>query len=82
MFYHKTGEFLIDGPTVMKGYWKDEEATRENFIYETTAEGGERRWLCTGDVGYFDDNDVVHVIDRMKEMIKYKGNQVKERRNE
>jgi len=35
-----------------------------------------KRWLRTGDVGYFCDNETVNLVDRIKEMIKYKGNQV------
>ena len=51
----------------MKGYWRNEEATRETMDGE---------WLRTGDVAYYDDDDYFYVVDRMKELIKVKGFQV------
>lgn len=36
----------------------------------------EEGWLHTGDIGYVDDDDQVFVVDRLKEIIKYKGFQV------
>ena len=56
------------GPQVMKGYHNNPEATR-NMIDK---EG----WLHTGDVGYLDGDAFLYVIDRVKELIKYKGLQV------
>ena len=56
----ETGEIVIKGDTVMKGYLNQPGATEE------TLKGG---WLHTGDVGYVDDNGFFFIVDRKKEMI-------------
>jgi acyl-CoA synthetase (AMP-forming)/AMP-acid ligase II len=60
------GEMLIRGPQVMDGYRGDDEATRQAFV-----DG----WLRTGDLVRV-HNGRFYVVDRIKEMIKYKGYQV------
>jgi 4-coumarate--CoA ligase len=62
------GELWIRGPQVMKGYLNNPEATALTL----DAEG----WLHTGDIGHVDDDGHVYVVDRLKELIKYKGFQV------
>ncbi|KAJ1697982.1 hypothetical protein LUZ63_006494 [Rhynchospora breviuscula] len=62
------GEICIRGQQIMKGYLNDPEATKN-----TIDEGG---WLHTGDIGYVDDNEEIFIVDRLKEIIKYKGFQV------
>jgi acyl-CoA synthetase (AMP-forming)/AMP-acid ligase II len=62
------GEIWIRGPQVMRGYLGDEDATRE-----TLTEDG---WLRTGDVARLEEGDVWRIVDRVKELIKYKGYQV------
>lgn len=52
----------------MIGYWKNEKATKE-----TVDSDG---WLHTGDIAYYDDEGFFYIIDRTKELIKVKGNQV------
>ncbi|MFG2194568.1 4-coumarate--CoA ligase family protein [Streptomyces sp. NPDC048639] len=62
------GEIVIRGPQVMKGYLGQQEAT--------AAIVDEDGWLHTGDVGRVDDDGWLFVVDRVKELIKYKGYQV------
>ncbi|MEM2204370.1 MAG: long-chain fatty acid--CoA ligase [Sulfolobales archaeon] len=61
------GEIVISGPQVMKGYNIEE----ENKLAFFTAHG--LRWFRTGDIGYMDEEGYFYVLDRKKEMIKYKG---------
>ncbi|MCO1579315.1 AMP-binding protein [Crossiella sp. SN42] len=62
------GELWCQGPNVMKGYLNNEAATRA-----TLDEDG---FLHTGDVAVIDEHGVVSIVDRVKELIKYKGYQV------
>ncbi|KAL3835669.1 hypothetical protein ACJIZ3_010405 [Penstemon smallii] len=64
----KPGELWIKGPMIMKGYVGDNEATAAML----DSEG----WLRTGDICYFDSAGFLFYVDRMKELIKYKGYQV------
>ncbi|KAK9109400.1 hypothetical protein Sjap_017460 [Stephania japonica] len=63
-----TGELWLRGPSVMKGYFSNPEATASTL----TSEG----WLKTGDICYIDEDGFIFVVDRLKELIKYKGYQV------
>lgn len=65
---NRTGELWIRGPYVMKGYFKNAEATQSTL----TPDG----WLKTGDLCYIDEDGYLFVVDRLKELIKYKGYQV------
>lgn len=65
---NRTGELLFRTPTLMKGYYKNPEATRAAF----TEDG----FLRTGDLGYIDEDGYIFIVDRLKELIKYKGHQV------
>jgi acyl-CoA synthetase (AMP-forming)/AMP-acid ligase II len=65
---NQNGEVLIRGPHVMKGYLDDAEATRK--VLEPDG------FLHTGDLGHVDDRGELFLVDRIKELIKYKGQQV------
>lgn len=65
---NKKGEVCVRGPQIMKGYLNRPEATAATI----DAEG----WLHTGDIGYADDAGHFYIVDRAKELIKYKGFQV------
>ncbi len=60
----EVGELLVKGPHIMKGYWKAPEETGQ-----AVRDG----WLHTGDIAKIDADGYVYIVDRKKEMIKYKG---------
>ncbi|XP_020273381.1 putative 4-coumarate--CoA ligase-like 8 [Asparagus officinalis] len=65
---NKYGELRVRGPPVMQGYLKNPEATSVAI--------DEKGWLRTGDLCYIDLRGLVYVVDRIKELIKYKAYQV------
>ncbi|CAA3003491.1 4-coumarate-- ligase-like 9 [Olea europaea subsp. europaea] len=64
----KHGELWLRGPIIMKGYAGDDGAT--------TATLDSEGWLKTGDLCYFDSDGFLFIVDRLKELIKYKAYQV------
>ncbi|PWA60667.1 4-coumarate--CoA ligase-like 3 [Artemisia annua] len=69
--YHppgKTGELWLRGPAIMKEYLNNVEATSSTIDKDG--------WLHTGDIVYFDQDGYLHIVDRVKEIIKYKGFQI------
>ncbi len=54
------GEIVVKGPNVTRGYWKREQANREDF---------QNGWFKTGDLGYLDDDGFLYVVDRRKDLI-------------
>jgi Acyl-CoA synthetases (AMP-forming)/AMP-acid ligases II len=65
---NERGEVWIRGPQVMKGYLGNQEATALTIDPDG--------WLHTGDIGYVDEQSFFFIVDRLKELIKYKGYQV------
>jgi acyl-CoA synthetase (AMP-forming)/AMP-acid ligase II len=62
-----TGELCIKGPQVMLGYLNEPEKTAECI---------KNGWLHTGDIAYTNPDGMVYIVDRLKELIKFKGFQV------
>jgi acyl-CoA synthetase (AMP-forming)/AMP-acid ligase II len=65
---HQPGELLIQTPAAMRGYLNDPSATAETI--------DEQGWVHTGDIASRDAEDWFRVVDRRKDLIKYKGYQV------
>lgn len=65
---NEEGEICVRGPQIMKGYLNQPEATAHTIDTEN--------WLHTGDIGYADEDGYFFIVDRVKELIKYKGFQV------
>jgi carnitine-CoA ligase len=63
----ETGEIILKNPTVMKGYYKDPDAT------DASLRDG---WLFTGDLAYQDENGFIYFAGRKKDMIRLKGENV------
>jgi acyl-CoA synthetase (AMP-forming)/AMP-acid ligase II len=61
------GELLVRGPNVVQGYWNKPDATAETFV-----DG----WLHTGDLGRIDDDGLLYIVDRKKDMINRGGENV------
>jgi long-chain acyl-CoA synthetase len=60
----EVGEIVVRGPQVMQGYWNAPEETARVLRHG---------WLYTGDIGWVDDQGYLYIVDRKKEMIKYKS---------
>nr|XP_018668720.1 4-coumarate--CoA ligase 1-like [Ciona intestinalis] len=62
------GELRYKGPQVFMGYYNAPEATRNSF--------DEDNWFRSGDIGHYDERGYIYIVDRLKDLIKYKGFQV------
>jgi long-chain acyl-CoA synthetase len=65
------GELVVAGLQVMLGYHNRPEETQDVFL-----EAGGHKWLRTGDWARFDEEGYIFLIDRVKDLIKYKGHSV------
>ncbi len=61
------GELLVRGANVVQGYWQKPEATEATFV---------QRWLHTGDLARIDDDGLLYIVDRAKDMINRGGENV------
>jgi long-chain acyl-CoA synthetase len=59
------GEICVKGPQIMKGYWNQPDETKLVL--------NEEGWLLTGDIGRFDKDGYLYIVDRKKDMLIYKG---------
>lgn len=65
---NKPGELCFKGDRIMKGYINDPKATSDTIDKDG--------WLHSGDIGYYDEDKQFYIVDRLKELIKYKAFQV------
>jgi acyl-CoA synthetase (AMP-forming)/AMP-acid ligase II len=64
---NSVGEIILKSAKIMKGYWRNPEATKATIV------GG---WLYTGDIGKFDDEGYLYILDRKKDMINRGGEKI------
>ncbi|XP_011690711.1 PREDICTED: uncharacterized protein LOC105451753 [Wasmannia auropunctata] len=65
---NQPGEICMKIPSLMNGYYKNPEATKNTIDKEG--------WLHSGDIGYIDEDGELFIIDRLKDLIKYRGYQI------
>jgi long-chain acyl-CoA synthetase len=63
--FGERGEIALRGPSIAKGYWNMPDATAAVFRHDG--------WFLTGDIGYLDDQGILYITDRKKDMIIMSG---------
>jgi long-chain acyl-CoA synthetase len=71
----EVGEICFCGAQLMVGFWNRPEET-STVLRDHVDDGGVRRWLHTGDLGYLDEDGYLFIVDRKKDLIKTSGYQV------
>ncbi|MFI0418774.1 amino acid adenylation domain-containing protein [Spongiactinospora sp. 9N601] len=70
------GEIRVSGPSVARGYWRGTGAAAHDLgggdVFDTAVDGGERRWLRTGDLGFLSGGEL-YVTGRIKDVIVARG---------
>lgn len=67
--YNEIGELMFSAPSIMKGYYKNEEETSSAIELDATG----TRWLHTGDLGYVDEDGFVFIVGRTKRIFTVLG---------
>ena len=62
-----TGEITVKNPAMMPGYWRNEEQTRQAL---------RQGWLFTGDLGWMDEDGFLYFVDRKKDVIRRRGENI------
>ena len=70
--YNTRGNILVDTPCGMLGYYKNPEATNKYFHYDKYG----RKWSCTGDIGYLDENGDLFIEGRKEDFTIVNGNKI------
>ena len=68
------GEVWVQGANVARGYWRNAEATEATFRACIAGAAEDGTWLRTGDLGFLDDDGVVYITGRLKDLIIIRGN--------
>jgi long-chain acyl-CoA synthetase len=63
----EVGEIIVRGPNIMKGYWNQPEESELALL---------NNWLFTGDMGNMDDDGFLYIVDRKKDMLIYRGQNI------
>lgn len=70
------GEICIEGSSLALGYWNNQDKTKEVFIQEPGNSVYPNRVYCTGDLGYYDENDNLVFVSRKDFQIKHMGHRI------
>ena len=67
------GEIWIRGSCLSAGYWRDLELTAEHFVIRKDESGLSFRWYRSGDIGYVDEEGLLHFVGRLDDQVKHLG---------